>query len=584
MHPSVKAVVDDYWSARHGKSALQPGTRASREELVVRHVPARQRAPNAALAEARRMIDPARLRRPPDPPSRPAAAPQFRSPEPRRPIDVAEAEAEIMRAEARALQEKARARHLGPHGLHGPHEPKPRSISDAERDDMVRRELRRVEEAAWERHLGELRWQEKKRTEDRRSFEDQYCRKGLGGASGAPLGRAATASRSMSQPSCHDAPPSPVASQRSSAAEMPPWLNAARQDTAPPRQHRGSQASHHRRQSSLAPAAPDSLLRPAGSQQSIQQASEAGSQRGHAEAPSQASVSPSAGAPSSRASHSSSAAAADTARATLACLLLAHLLHNTGADTGSPPLTGDAHGRVEAPGPPARGPIDCYRRYSGGDPEAIDLEDGPPLPSPVHGGHGVHGAHGAQRQGSVRPGRPSGPRDPRRPSRPRSSFSSSVAPSDSVSVVSAASAVSAPDRDAGPRAPTPPSPPLPPSPAVDDPPEDPLPLPLPAPVPSVRQARYAFADRSSPAPPGYVVDAFGEAAAGRRAHDLRQDLPAMPASPPPQYSASASAGPPSLASLRASKSKPATLYHSSHTAPSVSRPHGNHPPADCIVQ
>lgn len=543
MHPSVKAVVDDYWAARYGKGSLQPRVSNSRENLAVRNVPPRQQSIDSGVAEPARATDSARQRRPPDPPPRPSVSSLPETFERRTPLDVAEAE--IRQAESRALDEKARLR------SQDLHHPKPRALSNTDRDEDLRRELRRVEQEAWERHLEELRWQEKKSIEERRNFEEAYCRKSLGEAAGMSQRQSPGDTTSTRQNSYPDAALSPVVSRQSFDAGVPPWQEAIPPRGMPGRESYGSRMSH-RRQDSLIPPVPDSELHPTNSRQSFQtQASDTETQRPYDDRVRQVSfehpVPPSSSSESQPPFHRT---APD--KATLACLLLAHLLHNTGENVQNDhshgtPSSSRAATQVEMNSPTQRTSIDSYRRYTVDDPEAVDLEDGPFRSSPL------------QRHGTVRLNRPGGPRDPRRPSGHRSSFSSSIAPSDSVSVASGV------DRQNSRRATTPPTP------MIDDPPESQLPVPS----PSISSTRYASDSRSSlrSAPPGYMPDM-----------DVRHHAPShpiLPASPPPQYSASSSASVPPLDPLR--PRKPTAMYHNHHTVPVLPRP-DDHTTEDCNVQ
>lgn len=553
MHPSVKAVVDDYWAARYGKATLQPKLSSSRENFVVRNVPPRQQSSDSVQAEPARAIDPARQRRPPDPPSRPSVSslPPQLDPipvDPRSSLDIAEAE--IRRAESRALDEKARLR------SQGVHHPKPRTMSNAERDEHLRRELRQVEEEAWERHLEELRWQEKKSIEERKNFEEAYCRKSLGEISAMSHRQSSSDTPPMRQTSYPDAALSPMVSRQSYDRGVPAWQESVPPRNVPSRESYDSRVSH-RRQDSLAPAAEE--MRPTTSRQSTQtHASHNENQRPLDHRLRQVSLDYPAAPSSSHGSQASaSRAGGDTSKVTLACLLLAHLLHNTGDDTpagsscDTPPSRGPT-AQAELNAPTNRASFDSYRQLSCDDPaEAIDLEDGPFRASPV------------QRHGSVRLNRPGGPRDPRdlhRPLAHRSSFSSSIAPSDSISVVSGV------DREHLRRAATPPSP------VIDDPPESQLP----AQSPSISMAHYAFESRSSlrTAPPGYLPD-------HEVPHHHPPTPPILPASPPPQYSPSSSGSVSRLDPLRARK--PATMYHNRHTVPGVPRPN-DQTTEDCNVQ
>ncbi|EKD00084.1 hypothetical protein A1Q2_05608 [Trichosporon asahii var. asahii CBS 8904] len=534
-----RAVVDDYWAARYGKAALQPKVSSSRESLVVRNIPERQQSIDSGI-EGARITDPARQRRPPEPPSRPSVSSLPETSEQRSRLDVAEAG--IRLAETRALDEKARLR------SQGVQHPKPRALSDVERDEDLRRELRRVEQEAWERHLEELRWQEKKSIEERRNFEEAYCRKSLGEASAMTQRQSSCNSASVRQNSYPDTALSPMASRQSCDARVPPWQETLPRN-APSRESYDSRLSH-RRQDSLAAPSPESDLRQTNNQQGRQtQAGDTETQRLHDHRHRQVSFEQRPPSSSGGSQSSAHRTAPDMSKATLACLLLAHLLHNTGGEneqddpSRGTPSSSRAPTQVEVTSPIHRTSIDSYRQCACDDPEAVDLEDGPFRTSPV------------QRNGTARLNRPGGPRDPRRPSGHRSSFSSSIAPSDSVSVVSGV------DRESSRRAATPPTP------VFDDPPESQLP----PPSPPVSTARYAFESRTSlaSAPPGYHSNM-----------DVHQHHPAppsvIPISPPPQYSISTSSDP-------TRPRKPTTMYHNHRPVSVLPRP-DDHTTEDCNVQ
>lgn len=523
---------------------------------------------NVSNIKATRAADAARQRQPPEPPSRPI--PIARAPSVESPRSLDEAESDIMLAEARALEEKARLRDQWSQATES------RTVSNAEH---APRSLRGVPvaqswEEPWRHHLSEPRWGQDRNTASGPAFDDTMHRRTAREASimhsRLTPGPYQTAGRSDYPESTHSSIGARQSSELTRVApgrELPGDMMMGRPSFAlsttggelhptlsrQSAQTQGSVSRSHQRTyehlTSGPPSAPS--LNHKGSRQDLLNRKESRQDLLNRKESRQNLLSHKESRQSLREGGPHlEGAKADTSKVTLACLLLAHLLHNTGGESQSDPSSNtfphsepaDRDGIDHFMKPPS---VHSERHYSWYDMEALSEEDRSMPSSPT------------QRHNIMRHHRPGGPREPRRPSDIRSSFASSISPSDSASCVLGL------NREDSRRAATPPTP------TLDDVPEGHLHA---AAALALAFDPFDATRRPSLATlPGYSthLDTSQERA---------PTPPVIPSSPPPQYSPSIASVYPPFDPSRVRK--PETAYHN----PRPIRANESRPSDDCAVQ